>query len=62
MAFYRGDGQRALEQAVKERDPQKKVELMIDAMNLHFREMEHVLQNLGVENFGELGLREIREG
>lgn len=62
MAIYRGDGVRLLENAVWEKNLERKVELLIDTMNLHFRELEYVLSALGVENFSELGLKEIREG
>ena len=61
MAHYRGDGERILDQAIRETDTRKKVDLLVDGMLMHFRELEHVLQNLGTENFGQLGLREIAQ-
>lgn len=60
MAHYRGDGERILEEAIREQDPGRKLDLIINALLLHFRELEHVLRSLGTENFSELGLREIR--
>lgn len=60
MAHYRGDGERFLEEAIREKEPGRKLDLIINALLLHFRELEHVLRSLGTENFSELGLREIR--
>lgn len=61
MAHYRGDGERLLDQAIREPDVREKVELLVDGLLLHFRELEHVLQNLGTENFNQLGIKEIAE-
>lgn len=60
MAHYRGDGERILEEAIREKEPGRKLDLIINALLLHFRELEHVLRSLGTENFSELGLKEIR--
>ncbi len=62
MAHWMGDGEKALDQAIREKDLKRKVELLEDALILHFRELNQVLSNLGIENFSALGLREIREG
>lgn len=62
MAHWRGDGERLLGEAVRERNPERKVELLIEANLLLYRELEFVLSNLGTENFCTLGLKEIREG
>lgn len=61
MATYRGDGERMLDQAVRERDLAQKVELLIDGLILHFRELEQVMTHLGIENFDEHGLRKLAE-
>lgn len=62
MANWMGDGEKLLDQAIRTKDLSRKVELLEDALILHFRELNQVLSNLGIENFSELGLREIREG
>ena len=62
MAHWMGDGEKILDQAIRTKDLSRKVELLEDALILHFRELNQVLSNLGIENFSELGLREIREG
>lgn len=62
MAHWRGDGERALGEAVRERNLERKVELLIEANLLLYRELEFVMSNLGTENFCALGLKEIREG
>lgn len=62
MAHWRGDGERLLGEAARERDLSRKVEMLIDANLLLYRELEFVLQNLGTENFCTLGLKEMREG
>ena len=61
MAHYRGDGGKTLDQAVREPDLGRKVELIIDALLLQGRELEHVLGHLGPENFDEYGLKKMRE-
>ena len=60
MATWRGDGEKLLDQAIREPDLRKKVELLEAGLVLHFRELNQVFSTLGVENFSELGLREIR--
>lgn len=62
MAYFRGDGVALLDQAIRETDLRRKVELMENGLILHFRELEQVLQDLGPENFSRQGLSEIREG
>lgn len=61
MAHFRGDGGRKLEEAVREKDLGRKVELLEDALVLHLAELERVLGHLGVENFDEYGLRKLGE-
>lgn len=62
MAHWMGDGEKLLDRAIQEKDLNRKVALLEDALILHLRETRKVLSSLGVENFSELGLREIREG
>ena len=62
MAHWRGDGERLLGEAARERDLSRKVEKLIEANLLLYRELEFVLRNLGTENFCAMGLKEIREG
>ena len=59
MAIYRGDGSRMLKEAVREKNLQRKVELMEQGLLLHFQELEQVLSNLGSENFNHLMFREL---
>ena len=59
MAFFRGDGMRCIEQGIREKDLARKVGLIEDGLVLHFRELEQVFNTLGLENFSELGLREL---
>ena len=61
MAHYRGDGGKTLDQAVREKNLGRKVELIIDALILQNRELEHTLGHLGPENFDEYGLRKLGE-
>lgn len=61
MAHWRGDGARLLGDAIREEKMERKVQLLIDALGLHFRELEYVLQSLGPENFGRLAIEEIAE-
>lgn len=61
MAHYRGDGRKKLTEAIREQDPGRKVDALVQALQLHFMELQHVMEHLGVENFDELGLRELKE-
>ena len=61
MAHYRGDGRKKLTEAIREQDPGRKVDALVQALLLHFMELQHVMEHLGVENFDELGLRELKE-
>lgn len=62
MAHWMGDGEKLLDRAIQEKDLTRKVALLEDALILHLRETRQVLSSLGIENFSELGLKEIREG
>ena len=59
MAHYRGDGEKTLSAAIREKELGRKVEMLIEALLLHFRELQHVMEHLGAENFDEAGLREL---
>ena len=61
MAHFRGDGGRKLEEAIREKDLRRKVELMEDALVLHFAELEQVFEHLGPENFDAYGLKKLGE-
>lgn len=61
MSHWRGDGERLLGEAIRETNLNRKVELLIDANLLMHRELEHVMQNLGPENFSVRGLEEMRK-
>ena len=61
MAIYRGDGAELVRQAIRERDVNRKVELMEQGMLLHFAELERVLENLGSENFNHLMFKELAQ-
>lgn len=50
---YRGDGKKALTEAVREPDTGTKVDKMMEALLLHFNEMEYGLGHLGPENFSD---------
>lgn len=60
MAEFRGDGRELLMQAKQEKDPAKKVDLVCDAMTLHFRELEWMFGNLGPENLYAGAIEKIR--
>ena len=62
MAHWKGDGRQALADAIREKDPKKKLEKMEDALLLHFEEVEYVMEHLGPENFSPEGLEKLREG
>lgn len=59
MATFRGDGGKLLTEAIREQDLRRKVDLMEQGLLLHFRELEQVLQNLGIENFNALAFKEL---
>lgn len=61
MAHWRGDGERLLGDAVREKDLSRKVELLVEANLLLYRELEYVMEHLGPENFSVLGLKEMKE-
>lgn len=61
MAYWRGDGERLLGDAIRERELNRKVELLIEANLLLYRELAYVFTALGVENFSSLGLKELKE-
>lgn len=61
MAHYRGDGGKTLDEAVREKNLSRKVELILDALVLQERELNHVFAHLGPENFDEYGLRKLGE-
>lgn len=61
MAHWRGDGSKVLSEAIREKDPGKKLAKLEDALLLHFRELDYVMEHLGPENFGEDGLKRMRE-
>lgn len=61
MAHFRGDGGRKLEEAIREPNLQRKVELMEDALVMHLAELERVLEHLGPENFDAYGLKKLGE-
>lgn len=61
MAHFRGDGGGKLEEAIREKDLGRKVELLEDALVLHLAELERVLEHLGPENFDAYGLKKLGE-
>ena len=61
MAHFRGDGGRKLEEAIREKDLRRKVELLEDGLVLHLAELERVLEHLGPENFDAYGLKKLGE-
>lgn len=61
MADYRGDGRKKLTEAIREQDPGRKVDALIEALLLHFVELEHVMEHLGAENFDDVGLRDLNK-
>lgn len=61
MAHWKGDGRQALADAIREKDPEKKLEKMEDALLLHFEEVEYVMEHLGQENFSPEGLEKLLE-
>lgn len=61
MAHWRGDGERLLGDAVREKNLARKVELLIEANLLLYRELAYVFAALGLENFSALGLKEMKE-
>lgn len=61
MALWRGDGRKALSEAIREKDPGKKLEKLEEALLMHFNELGYVMEHLGPENFGEDGLKRMRE-
>lgn len=61
MAHFRGDGMQTLGQALREKNLEKKVELIESALVLHFRELEHMFENLGVENFCRKGIEDLKK-
>lgn len=60
MAHWRGDGRRLLGDAIRENDPVRKVELLVEANLLLYQELSYVLEHLGPENFSALGLKEMK--
>lgn len=61
MAHFRGDGGQKLEEAIREKDLRRKVELLEDGLVLHLAELERVLEHLGPENFDAYGLKKLGE-
>ena len=61
MAHWRGDGSKALSEAIREKDPGKKLAKLEEALLLHFNEMGYVMEHLGPENFSPDGLERMRE-
>jgi hypothetical protein len=50
---YRGDGKKALTAAIRAPDAGTKMDKLMEALLLHFNEMEYGLGHLGPENFSE---------
>ena len=50
---YRGDGKRALTEAIRAPDTGTKVDKLTEALLLHLGELEYGLGHLGPENFSE---------
>lgn len=60
MAEFRGDGRTLLTQAKQETDLAKKMDLVCDALTLHYRELEWMFSNLGTENMYAGAISKIR--
>lgn len=61
MAAWRGDGMAKAEEARREKNLHRKVELLTEALILQGQELRWALSRLGPENFSEKGLEALRK-